>query len=331
MNVFKKKILPLGGVAFAGMLALTACGGGEADAEGADMPSVTLAIPPNAHGLGPATALQEGIFEEHGVQVELEFIQSGAEGAALLAGGDAQFALFSVDNAINSVVEGHNNIMTVPIAEQGPERGEDPHGFGSLIVDASGDIETLQDLEGQKIGTTVLAGEAFLNAQQTLESEGVDIDSIEWIQIPGPQHVSSVLQGQVAATVTPEPNISMGVVDGTIRPIADVNGILPNAPSFGLASDKDWVAENPEAVEAVQSAILEANAMLNADRELAEKNLGEYMELDEEVISMVRLPLYPEQQFTVEGVTAVAERLVDYDMLDADDVSAAEDAIYTGE
>lgn len=330
MNTQQHNSLKISAIVTASLFVLTACGGEGSAANGEDAVSVTIAVPPSVNGLGPATALQEGLFEEAGLDVEIEQIQSGSEGAALLAGGDAQFAQFSMDNAINSVVEGHNNVITVPTGQQGPERSEDPHSSGSLIVEAGGNFETLQDLEGEQIGTSVLGGEAYLNAWQTLQEADVDVSTIEWIQIPGPQHVSSVLQGQVAASVTAEPNLSIALLEGDIEPLADVNGALPNAPSFGLASDAGWVEDNTEVVDAVQAAILEANAMLNNDRELAKEVLDEYMGLDPEVISMVRLPVYPEEQFSAESLEGVADRLVEFDLLAEEDATAVEDVLYTG-
>lgn len=331
MNNTKRSFLTLGGIVTASLLALTACADEQADADGEEMPSVTIAIPPSIHGLGPATAFQEGIFEEAGVEVELEQIQSGAEGAALLAGGDAQFALFAMDNAINSVVEGHNNVITVPISQQEPELSDDPHAIGSIIIASDGEIETLQDLEGEQIGTSALGSEAYLNAYQVLEGEGVDVSTIEWVQIPGPQHVSSVLQGQVAAAVTPEPALSVAILDESIEPVAVASGVIPDAPMFGLASDKDWAEENPEVVEAVQSAVLEANTRLNNDRELAEESIKTYMDIEDEVASLLRMPVFPEEQFTTESLEPVAERLVEFDLLEEDEVSAIEEVFYSGE
>lgn len=329
MKKSTQKVSKLGMLITVGLLAFTACGtSGDAAAETDETVSVTIAVPPSVNGLGPATALEEGLFEKAGLDVEIEQIQSGSEGAALLAGGDAQFAQFSMDNAINSVVEGHDNVITVPTGQQGPERSEDPHSSGSIVVDPEGDIETLQDLEGKQIGTSVLGGEAYLNAFQTLQEAGVDTSTVEWIQIPGPQHVSSVRQGQVAAAVTAEPNLSIALLKDEIKPIADVNGALPNAPSFGLASDRGWAEENPEVVAAVQAAVLEAHALLNSDREVAERILESYMGLDEEVIATVKLPQYPEEQFTVDQLTAVADRLVEFDLLEEGDTSAVEEVLF---
>ncbi|WP_404287493.1 ABC transporter substrate-binding protein [Glutamicibacter arilaitensis] len=335
MTMNKKNTLKVGGLLTVGLFTLSACAGNgseaAADADTGALRSITIAVPPNAHALGPATALQEGFFEEAGLDVSLEHIQSGAEGAALLAGGDAQFAIFSIDNAINSVVEGHNNILTVPLAQQGPERSDEPHGFGPIIVEAGGDIESLQDLEGQRIGTSVLGGEAYLNAYQVLEDEGVDVSTIEWIQIPGPQQVSAVLQGQVAAAVTAEPNVSIGMLDGTIEPLINGDGVLPNAPAFALASDRTWAEENADLVRSVQNAVLEANTLLNSDRELAETSISEYMDLEDEVVSMMKMPRYSEEPLTAEDLQAVADRLVEFDILAQDEMPSLEDVIFNAE
>lgn len=316
------------GAATAGLFALSACGGADTGNEPGTT-SVTIAIPPSIHGLGPTAALEEGLFADEGLDVELVYIQSGSEGGALLAGGDAQFAQLSVDNAIQSAAEGHDTLITVPIAKQDSEPGEDPHGFGSIFVAADGDIESLKDLEGKKIGTSVLGGEAYLNAYQTLEAEGVDASTIEWIQVPGPQHVSSVLQGQTDAAVTAEPNLSIAVKAGSIKPLVSVVGVLPNAPQFGLASQRAWANENPDVVEGVQTAVLEAHRRLNADRGLVEKTLGNFMDLDGEVISMVRVPEYPEEHFTLEGVELVAARLVEFDLLSEDEMPDLNQILYT--
>ncbi|WP_404287495.1 ABC transporter substrate-binding protein [Glutamicibacter arilaitensis] len=333
MKMNKKATLKLGGLLTVGLLLLSACGGSETEAGtgSEEMPSITIAVTPSVNGLGVATAYQEGLFEEAGLDVTIEKITSGTEGAALLAGGDAQFAQFSMDNAINSVIEGHNNVITVPLAGQSPERGEDPHGFGSIIVDIDSDIQSLKDLEGERIGTSVLGGEAYLNAYQTLEEEGVDISTIEWIQIPGPQHVSAVLQGQVAAAITPEPNLSIAVLEGTIAPIADVTGALPNAPSFGLASDSDWASANPQIVLAVLNSVLKANAMLNSDRELAEEAMKEYMIIDDEVAEMVRLPVFPVEELTVTQLEPVVDRLINFDQISEADVPNLEDVVFSAE
>lgn len=333
MTVSKKNTYKIGGLLTVGLLAFSACGssGSDANAEAEELTPITIAIPPSVHGLGPAAALQEGLFEEAGLDVSIEMIQSGSEGAALIAGGDAEFALFSYDNAISSVIEGHNNVMTVPATTQDTEHSEDPHAAGSVVVEADGSIESLKDLEGKQIGTSVLGGEAYLNAHQLLEDEGVDVSTIEWIQIPGPQHVSSVLQGQVAAAVTPEPNLSIAMLDGTIEPIMAATAALPNAPSFGLASDRAWAEENPEALQAVHDAILEVNARLNNEPEFAAQAVKEYMDLDNEVAEVAKMPRFAEEPLTVEALEPVAERLVEFEILAEDNMPNLEEVIFNAE
>src|SRR5699024_1500302 len=85
MNI-KKKVLSFGALLTAGLLTLTACGGdngsGDAASDSEELVPVTIAIPTSINGLGPLTALELGFFEEAGVDVTIERIQSGAEGAA---------------------------------------------------------------------------------------------------------------------------------------------------------------------------------------------------------------------------------------------------------
>lgn len=316
MTKTKTARIAAGFMAAAGLFALTACGGSEADPNAASgNQEVTIAIPPNVNSLGIRTAYEEGLFEEAGLDVELVSIQSGSEGGALLAGGGAQFANFGVHNAILSLAEGHGTPITVALTYQTDETSTEPHGFGSIIVASEGDIQTPKDLEGKKIGTSVLGGEAYLNAYQKLEALGVDASSIEWIQIPGPQQVSSVNQGQVDAAITPEPNASIAFLAGTVKPLLNTDGALPGSPANALTSDAQWAQDNPEIIEAVESAVLEANAKLNSDRELAERMIATSMDLDEEVIKMVKLPVFAEESFTIEGLEQVTERLLDFGLL----------------
>lgn len=332
MTKNKTARIAAGLIAAVGVFAVTACGGGSDTGNQSEggLEEVTIAIPPNVNSLGIRTALEEGLFEDAGLDVELVSIQSGSEGGALLAGGGAQFANFGVHNAILSLAEGHGTPITVALTSQTDEVNSEPHGFGSIVVAAGGDIQTPKDLEGKKIGTSVLGGEAYLNAYQKLEALGVDASSIEWIQIPGPQQVSSVNQGQVDAAITPEPNASIAFLAGTVEPLLNTDGALPGSPANALTSDAEWAEENPEIIEAVESAVLEANAKLNSDRELAERMIATSMDLDEEVIKMVKLPVFAEEPFTIEGLEQVSQRLLDFGLLTDEKKPDLEKVFYSG-
>lgn len=317
-----------------GLFALSACGGANTatDQGGqAETTKVTFGAAPSLFSLGVRTAVEEGLFEERGLDVEVVDIQSAAEGAALLANGDVQFSTFDVHNGILAVSEGQDTQITIPVSYTATEASDDPHGFGTMVVAANGDIQEPKDLEGKKIGTNTVGGTAYLDFYQKLESEGVDMSTVEWIQVPGPQQVSSVKQGQVDAAVSAEPGVSMGLSEGSVEAFMHADDVMRGAPNFGFASSKQWAASNPNVVEDVQSAVIEANKMLNTDRELAEKMVVSYMDLDEDVVSMMKFPHYAEEPFTVEGIQPVADRLVEFKLLAENEMPELSEVLYTSE
>lgn len=322
------------GVATVGLFALSACGGANSATDQNDQSettSVTFGAAPSLFSLGVRTAVEEGLFEERGLDVEVVDIQSAAEGAALLANGDVQFSTFDVHNGILAVSEGQDTQITVPVSYTATEPSDDPHGFGTMVVATDGEIQDPKDLEGKKIGTNTVGGTAYLDFYQKLESEGVDMSTVEWIQVPGPQQVSSVKQGQVDAAVSAEPGVSIGLAEGSVEPLMHADDVMRGAPNFGFASSKQWADSNPEVLEDVRSAVLEANKMLNSDRELAEEMVVSYMDLDEEVVSMIKFPHYAEEPFTVEGIEPVADRLIEFELLSEDEMPDLSEVLYTSE
>jgi NitT/TauT family transport system substrate-binding protein len=205
--------------------------------------------------------------------------------------------------------------MTAPIATTSQESSEDPHGIGSLLVAADGPVQSLKDLQGKKIGTNTIGGTAYLDFYQKLEQAGVDMSTVEWIQVPSPQQVSAIKQGQIDAATVAEPNVSIGIVAGDVRSIAQADDIMKGAPNFGLASSGTWADENGEVIADFREALIEANTMLNGDRALAEEMVASYMDLDEEVVKTVKLPHFAEEVFTPEAIKPVADRLVEFDVL----------------
>jgi NitT/TauT family transport system substrate-binding protein len=322
----KPSLALFGSVAAVGALLLTGCTGNASGDEGGPV-QISVGSPPSIFSLGVRTAVEEGLFEERGLDVEIVDIQAASEGAALLTNGDIQFAQFDVHNTILAVSEGQDLLMTAPIATTAEEASDDPHGFGSLLVAADGPVQSLADLEGKKIGTNTIGGTAYLDFYQKLEQAGVDMSTVEWIQVPSPQQVSALKQGQIDAATVAEPNVSIGIVAGDVRSIAQADDVMKGAPNFGFVSSGQWAEENGEAVEKFREALVEANTKLNSDRALAEEMVASYMDLDAEVVKTVKLPHFAEEPFTAEGIKPVADRLVEFELLTESEVPALDTVV----
>lgn len=315
----------------ASVVSLSAVGivGCSSDSKGDEggLTEITVGSPTSIFSLGLRTAEEKGLFEKHGLEVELADIQSAAEGAALLANGDVQFAQFDVHNAILAVSRGQDMIISAPIATTGTVDSDAPHGFGSLLVAADGDIKEPKDLEGKTIGTNTIGGTAYLDFYQKLEQEGVDVSKVDWVQVPSPQQVSSIKQGQIAAATVAEPNLSNGIANGDVVPLLQADTVMKGAPNFGYASSGKWASENPETVEKFRDALIEANIMLNSDHDLAKETVNSYMDLDAAALDIMMFPEFAEKRFEPSQIQSVADRLVEFDLLKKEEVPSLDNVI----
>lgn len=306
-------------LAAAAALALTGCVSGGETTPGADsttggeadgaLTSIAVGVPPTSFATALYAGVSEGIFEEHGFDVTLTPTTSMAESAPQLLSGDLQYIWADVHNIILSASEGMPIVIGAPGAINTVEAPEGK-GFGNLLVAEDSDIQTLQDLEGRTIGTNSIGGQAQLDNETMLEAAGVDITTIEWVALPSSQAVASLRQGQVDAITIAEPGGTAALAEGGVRMIGSADNAIPGAPMFALAATSDWVNEDAERAAAFQEAVIEANILINGDRELGTEIMLTFMNMPEEVLADSVLPTFAEEPFTPEGTQPVVDRLI---------------------
>src|SRR5699024_7615762 len=123
--------------ATAGLLALTSCGGGDAAvsddevAQDGQLTEVSIGVVPVVDVAPIYLGVQEGIFEEHGLDVDLTVAQGGAAIIPAVQSGDFDFGFSN----ITSLVIGESQGLPLQVVAPGPQTtgnvGED---FSSLLV-----------------------------------------------------------------------------------------------------------------------------------------------------------------------------------------------------
>ncbi|MCW4466938.1 ABC transporter substrate-binding protein [Glutamicibacter sp. MNS18] len=297
----------------AAALVLTSCGSSAnpssetAGAEG-ELTAVTISIPPSVFAAPMHLGLSEGIFEKHGFDVTLQPGTSMAEMMPLLMNGESQYIFADLHNTVIAKEEG----MPIAVgAPNGVNAQTEPQekGFANLMVAEDSGIDQLKDLEGKKIGTNSINGQAQLDNMSYLESKGVDVSDIQWIAVPTQQAVAGLKQGQYDAITIAEPGGSGALLGGGVKLIGSADAAIPGAPMFVLAAQESYLQEDPERASRFQQAMIEANKLTNTDREAVEKSLGSFMDLPEEVIAATVLPGFSEAPFEAASAEPVIERL----------------------
>ncbi|MCC3297827.1 ABC transporter substrate-binding protein [Arthrobacter sp. zg-Y916] len=175
MNTRRKPLTVLAAGLAASALALAGCGGGSGDGgEAADeLTPVKLQLQwfAQAQFAGYYAALDQGFFEDEGLDVEI--LEGGADIVPqdVLASGDADYAISWVPKVLGSIEQGAEITNVAQIFERSATL---------QVAMADSGIDGPEDLAGKKVGSWGYGNEWELFAG--MQQAGVEIDDIELIQ-----------------------------------------------------------------------------------------------------------------------------------------------------
>jgi NitT/TauT family transport system substrate-binding protein len=188
-----RRALAAGAFALSATVILAACsgggGGGSSDAESeGGLTPVTLQLQwlPQAQFAGYFAAVEQGFFEEEGLDVEI--VPSGGDIVPqdALANGDADFAIAWVPKVLGSIEAGANLTDIAQIFQRS----------GTLQVSwADSGIDSVADFEGKRIGSWGFGNEWEIFA--AMAAEGLDASTVQIITQDF--NMNAFLQGDIDA------------------------------------------------------------------------------------------------------------------------------------
>jgi len=282
-----------GAVASATVAALTlfgtaACGGGEEDtAADGELTSVTVGVIPIIDIAPLRLGIDQGFFEERGLDVTTQDAQGGAAIAPAVVAGDFDFGY---SNAVSLMIAREQGLPFRVLAV-GARAAEDPlqDGSGQLMVQDPA-IQSVEDLVGRRVAINTLKGINEVAVRASLEDQGVDSDAIEFVEVPIPNMPAALAQGDVDAAMMGEPFTTMAADDGA-RPVAvSYAQMNPGGPFAGWFTTETYMAENSEVVESFQDALVESLEYAEEHPDEARAALDEYLDLPEGASQEVTLP-----------------------------------------
>lgn len=257
------------------MLLLTAC-----SSVGEEPVQLRLALLPVLDTLPIHVALEEGLFEEQGISVEVIPVSSAPERDQLIAAGKADGML----NEIVSTLFYNQEEVRVQIVRVARAAGEDAPLFRILVSPESG-IKSPEELKGVEIGISEGTVIEYVT-DRILQGEGFTAEEIAKIPVPKiPDRLALLGSSEIDAAVLPDPLSSLAVANGASVVIDDSS--YPQYSLSVLAFRVEVLEAHPGAVQGFLAAVEEAVERINQDPEryaglLSEKELvpppvlGEY-------------------------------------------------------
>ncbi|WP_022869879.1 ABC transporter substrate-binding protein [Yaniella halotolerans] len=296
--------------AAAGLLVLTSCGGGEeGPAEGDDaaqdgsLTQVSVGVIPIVDVAPIYLGAQEGIFEEHGLELDLTLAQGGAAIIPAVQSGDFDFGFSN----ITSLVIGQSQGLPLQLVAPGPQTtgnvGED---FSSLLVPEDSDAESIADLEGQSVAVNTLNNINDTVLKEGLTQAGGDAEAMNLVEVAFPDMGGQLESGNVDAIMAVEPFATLAKDAGAREIYSPYAEPIEDLMIAGYFASTDRIEEDPELVDSFVAAMKESQQYAEDNPEEAKEILPEYSEIDPEIIDSLNMPRFP-QEINVESTERIIE------------------------
>jgi len=209
------------------------------------------------------SAVEKGFFKEEGLDVALVKCEWANYKDVLALGG------FDVTH--------HLVMYFLKPVEQGLDvkfTGGIHRGCLRVQAAAKGNIRSIKDLRGKRIGVPGMGTPPFIFANRVLGANGIDPSKeITWLVFPAGELGLALDKGEVDAVANSEPIGSLLLSDGKVRNIADQAADAPYKDEYCCAVlvNGKFLARNPKASAAATRALLKAAKWVEANPAAAAK------------------------------------------------------------
>jgi NitT/TauT family transport system substrate-binding protein len=278
---------------------------------------VTVAVVRGIDNAPLSVAAQDGLFQQHGLNVVVKYVASFADeyrdltsGQAQIAGGD--YTGFFDEESINRA--------PLQLIADGYDAASD--SVAILTLPSSG-ITTAQQLVNQPVATppalvtqsssAVPYNIQTLAAEEVLQNDGVSPSSVNWSPMSAQAMIGALQSGRVAAILATEPYILEAEEQlGAVEVLDASSGVTSGLPLSGYFSLHSYAQADPSAVQAFQAALDQAQSDC-AQRGPVQAVLPNLTGISQDDAALVTLGTYP-TSLNVGQVQRVAALMYDSGM-----------------
>lgn len=229
-----------------------------------------------------------GFFAEEGIVADFQTITGGDPGAPVLA-GEAQFGLRGVDMPM-MVTEAGQNVKILASTTQ---------RFPFTFIGQGPEFTTIESLKGQVIAGSTPSGSPTSWVKAVVANAGLDPEKdVEVPMVSSPGYVAAMSNGDIAACAGLTgyqiemllKNGGVMLVDGRDpKAFKEIMGSEDYQMYIMFATDK-YIAENPETVQSVVTAIAKAIQWQNdhSTEEIVEALLPLFQDREEELLISIK-------------------------------------------
>lgn len=300
-----------------GVVVLAACG---SDADGAAGSAGEDGIRPVTAGVIPVTdsgpialGLEQGIFEEHGLDLTIEKASASPNITSAVMSGDYQIGYGGITSVFQAVEQG---IDLVVIAAASATAEDPANGINDLLVLPDSGLDSAADLEGRKVAVNAVGGYPHLLGIIAVAGEGGDPDAVEWVELPVQDQPAALANGTIDSYVAGEPFGTLGRSEGFVT-LANPHELLHDTAVVGGAwfASRAAVEEDPEFYGTIADALNESNTFANENDALLREAIAEFTGLDPDLAAEIRLGSYGVLPLEAEYIQPLADAVLEFEFV----------------
>lgn len=314
-----KKALSAVALAAAAVLTLTGCTDSAAgptsspsDGSGSDdLRTVRVAALPIAETGALWAAIDEGIFEKHGIAVEVVPAQGGAQAIPALLSGDIQYAIGQPFGPFRA------DLQNLGVAIIGNYASAQPTGrdVNAVVSLPDSGITDPADLAGKRVSVNSLGAAGDVTIMKAVEDAGGDPSTIQFVEVAFPDVQAQLEAGNIDAGWVPDPFMSQIEAGGGNIVVFPYQAAIPGLDLLTTITTQKLIDSDPELVTDFSAAMSEALDWASGDEDAVRAAIVENMGVPEDVAAGITLPVFT-ADLDVANLKELADLAVGYGVLE---------------
>ncbi len=257
-------------------------------------------------------AIEEGIFADHGINIEIVPAQGGAQAIPALLSGDIDFAIGQPFGPFRA--DGQDlGIVIIGDYADSQASGKDVNGV--VALESSG-IQGPADLAGKRVSVNSLGAAGDVTIMQAVKDAGGDPSTIEFVEVAFPEVPAQLAAGTIDAAWAPDPFMSMVAGDGGLIVMHPYQETIPGLTVLTNITTQDNLDNNAQMVAQYSAAMEEALEWANANEDKVRAAIATNLEIPEAAAAGITLPTF-NWVVDVDQLDALSGMAVDFGVLPA--------------
>ena len=233
-----------------------------------------VTVPPNVVHMPVIIGMELGYFKEEGLTVEMLGFEGGVKSFRAVVSGDVDSAISS---GAFSLVGRANGAKTKLVLANAPKL--------EATMTVQGNIKTLQDLKGKRIGIQQPGGFAFILSMMVLREAGLTKDDVNFVSILS-EDVPPLVAGQIDTAIL---HVEQFKVAHSKKPdlhvLAKLWEISPKQLYTSVVVKEDMIAKRRKDVVGMTKAIIRGTRTMYSDKQKVMPILVKHTGLDAKILS----------------------------------------------